>query len=275
MIIGVNNFLKLWRRKIGMQLSKNALRVLIIDDESHNRRSLRRLLEAEANAYAIEEACDGTEAIGKIPLFKPDIVILDIEMPSATGFDVLKCFPNRAFEVIFVTAYSNFAVQAFDSYACDYLLKPVHSARLATALARAKERLCARRTRPATDNQILQTPANNFLDSFFAKQGARATQIFCKDIVTILAVEGGTEIQTNERAYSCDHTLAHFWEQLDPALFFRVRRNAIVHRKAIAKVIHLFPMVLVMSNGTEVTVAKERRSEVRAWLNEDEALPHS
>jgi two-component system LytT family response regulator len=249
-----------------MQRLPNTLRVLVVDDESHGRRSIRRLLEANSNSYVIDEACDGTEATEKIPQFEPDLVILDIEMPSANGFDVLKNFPNRSFEVIFVTAYPNFAIQAFDSYVADYVLKPVHAARFETALARAKERLAARRTRPPQETQALQSPASGYIDSFFVKQGPRASQIFCKNVVLILATEGGTEIQTRERAYFSDITLAHFEKDLDPSLFCRVRRNTIVHRQAITKVMHRFPMVLIMSNGTEVSVAKDRRSEVRHWL---------
>jgi two-component system LytT family response regulator len=251
-----------------MNSPQGELRILVVDDESHGRRAVRRLLEKEAGAFAIDEACDGTEAAEKIASFDPDIVVLDVEMPSATGLDVLKMHPNRHFEVIFVTAYSQFAVQAFDSYACDYLLKPITPSRFATALSRARERLAARQNRNAAENRVLQSQTN-FLDSFFVRQGTRATQIFCHDIISLSSVEGGTEIQTQDRTFFCDQTLAHFENNLDPALFCRVRRNVIVHRIAIEKAIHLFPMILVMRGGVEVVVAKERRSEVRQWLSGD------
>jgi two-component system LytT family response regulator len=251
-----------------MNSPSGLLRVLVVDDESHGRRAVRRLLESDGESFIIDEACDGTEAMEKIASFEPDLLILDIEMPSANGFDVLKTYPNRTFEVIFVTAYSNFAIQAFDSYACDYLLKPVTPARFSTALARARERLAARQTRNASENRTLQSQSG-FLDSFFVRQGARATQLFSCDIIVISSIEGGSEIQTAERAYACDLTLAHFEEHLDPNAFRRVRRNVIVHRAAIERVVHLFPMILVMRNGTEVVVAKERRSEVRQWLSDE------
>jgi two-component system LytT family response regulator len=255
-------------KEVGMNSPVGTLRVLVVDDEAHGRRAVRRLLESEGDSFVIDEACDGTEACEKIASFHPNLLILDIEMPSATGFDVLKMYPNRSFEVIFVTAYSNFAIQAFDSYACDYLLKPVTQSRFSTALARARERLALQQNRSPIDNRNLLSQVN-YLDSFFARQGARATQIFCRDIVAISSVEGGTEVQTIERAFVCDFSLAHFEGNLDPLHFCRVRRNVIVHRAAIEKVIHLFPMILVMRNGTEITVAKERRSEVRRWLSDE------
>jgi two-component system LytT family response regulator len=253
-----------------MNSTAEKVRVLIVDDETHARRAIRRLLECEKEAYFLDEACDGTEAAEKIASFAPDLLILDIEMPGVSGFDLLRAFPNRSFEVVFVTAYSNFAIQAFDSHACDYLLKPVHPSRFATALARAKERLDIRRNRSASENRAMQSVQHlHYLDSFFVRQGARATQIFSAEIITISSLEGGTEILTDERVFSSDHTLAHFEEHLDPVVFRRVRRNVIVHRRAITKVIHLFPMIIVMRHGSEVVVAKERRAEVRQWLNDE------
>jgi two-component system LytT family response regulator len=249
------------------------LRILVVDDEAHARRTIRRLLDSEAKAkdFAVDEASDGTEAMEKITSFKPDIVVLDVEMPSATGIDVLRNFPNRRFEVIFVTAYSNFAIEAFDSFASDYLLKPVTAARFSTALARSLERLRTAKNRSAEANKSLLTPQNQkiFLDSFFVRQGARETRLVSSDIISIFSGESGTEIQTDDRSYACDQTLSHFEENLDPAFFKRVRRNAIINRSAIEKIIHTFPMVLVMRNKTEVVVAKERRSLVRQWLSDE------
>lgn len=245
------------------------LRILVVDDESPARRAIQRLLAAIKEAIHVEEASDGVEASEKIADFDPDLVFLDIEMPSVGGFDLLGKFPNRRFEVIFVTAYRDFALRAFDSHASDYLLKPVNAERFKVAFEKARERLSARKGRSAAVNRSIQASNQNFLDSFFVRLGAHSTQIFSENIIMLSAVSGGTEIQTAERSYHSDETLSFFSDKLDSNLFFRVRRNAIVHRKFIRKVIHQFPMILILSQGSEITVAKERRSDVRQWLSAD------
>lgn len=248
-------------------MTTEAIRTLIVDDESHARRTLHHLLERNPHGFLVQEACDGVEAMERIAEFNPELVLLDIEMPGSSGFDVLRAFPNRAFEVIFITAYANFAIQAFDACACDYLLKPVSPARFDVAIERAHERLLSRASRWPDLNRALLA-SHHYLDSLFIRHGKRASHVFCRDIVQVSASEGGVEIVTAEREFPTDLSLSYLEEHLDPAHFRRVHRNTIVHRRAIRKVLHGFPMVLELTNGTTVTVAKERRSGVRRWLEE-------
>jgi len=125
------------------------MRILIVDDERPARDKLRRLLAQEPDVSAIEEARDGVEALEKLEAFAPDLLLLDIQMPEIGGLDVAASLPTPAPLVVFVTAFDQYAIQAFDADAIDYLLKPYDQPRLQRALSRARERLATRAGAPA------------------------------------------------------------------------------------------------------------------------------
>src|SRR5262245_47839535 len=121
---------------------QNAPRVLVVDDEALARRNLTILLSRDGTIGSIAECSSGAEAIEKIRQWKPDIVFLDVQMPECDGFDVLEMLGgDMPPAVIFVTAYDDYALKAFDAGALDYILKPFDDARFARALERAKEKL--------------------------------------------------------------------------------------------------------------------------------------
>src|SRR5476649_554141 len=120
------------------------MRVLIVDDERPARDKLRRLLEQEPDIAAIDEARDGVDALERLPAFAPDLLLLDIQMPEITGLEVAASLPAPAPLVVFVTAYDEYALRAFDANAIDYLLKPYDQQRLQRALQRLRERLSQR-----------------------------------------------------------------------------------------------------------------------------------
>jgi two-component system LytT family response regulator len=121
------------------------MRILIVDDERPARDKLRRLLEQEPDITEIGEARDGVEALERLPDFAPDVLMLDIQMPEITGLDVAASLPSPAPLVVFVTAYDEYAIRAFDANAIDYLLKPYDQQRLQRALQRVRERLAQQR----------------------------------------------------------------------------------------------------------------------------------
>ncbi|KQQ40187.1 two-component system response regulator [Duganella sp. Leaf126] len=130
------------------------MRVLIVDDERPARDKLRRLLAQEPDISAVAEARDGVEALELLAEFAPDLLLLDIEMPEVSGLDVAASLPAPAPVVVFVTAYDNYAIRAFDANAIDYLLKPYDQQRLRRALDRARARL----TQPAAPANALAPP---------------------------------------------------------------------------------------------------------------------
>ncbi|NRA64180.1 MAG: response regulator transcription factor [Pseudobacteriovorax sp.] len=237
------------------------MRVLVVDDEAHARQSVIDLLQQYSSAIDIVEACDGVEAVEIIAKEEPDLVILDVEMPAVSGFDVLRQFPNRSFDVIFVTAYSEFAVEAFEQSACDYIMKPLRQQRFNLAMEKHRRR---RGDLSSLNRQLIASGI--YMDSFFIKIGSKANHIFTRDIPWIEASQGGTDIHLSDRSYGSDFSLALFEEQLDPRVFFRVRRNIIVNRKFIERITFGYPIILHLYDGTEIRVAKDRRSRVRQWL---------
>ena len=118
--------------------------VLIVDDEALARARLRRLLAAHEGVEIVGEACDGAQALDQVTTLAPDAVLLDVQMPGASGLDVAASLPDPAPAVVFVTAFDHYAVPAFDAAAVDYLLKPVEPARLSLAIGRLRERIAAR-----------------------------------------------------------------------------------------------------------------------------------
>ncbi len=117
------------------------MRILIVDDERPARDKLRRLLEQEADCEHIDEARDGVEALEQVAQSRPDVLFLDIQMPEVSGIEVAASLPAPAPLIVFVTAFDQYAISAFDANAIDYLLKPYDQARLQRALARARQRL--------------------------------------------------------------------------------------------------------------------------------------
>ena len=136
------------------------MRVLIVDDERPARDKLHRLLAREAGIDAIEQARDGVEALQLAATFAPDVLFLDIQMPEVGGFDVAASLPAPAPLVVFVTAYDEYAVRAFDACAVDYLLKPYDGERLRRAVQRVRERLAARRLAAGTATASGGAPAS-------------------------------------------------------------------------------------------------------------------
>jgi two-component system LytT family response regulator len=127
------------------------MRILIVDDERPARDKLRRMLEQAPGITAIDEARDGVEALERLPAFAPDLLLLDIQMPEINGLDVAASLPAPAPLVVFVTAYDDYAIRAFDANAIDYLLKPYDQPRLDRALQRVRERLAERQRAAAPD----------------------------------------------------------------------------------------------------------------------------
>jgi two-component system LytT family response regulator len=135
------------------------MRVLIVDDERPARDKLRRLLSHEPDIAAIEEARDGVEALERAAAFAPDAIFLDIQMPEVGGFDVAASLPAPAPLIVFVTAYDEYAIRAFDANAIDYLLKPYDQPRLQRALQRLRDRLAIHRAAPAAPASAASAPA--------------------------------------------------------------------------------------------------------------------
>jgi two-component system response regulator AlgR len=204
------------------------LRILIVDDEPLAVDRLRRLVEPMPDVIVVGEAGDGASAIQIAQATRADLVLLDIAMPGMDGIDVARALADSATDpaVVFVTAFDNFAVAAFDVAAVDYLMKPVEPERLARALARVRQhRAEGPRDRAATP------PA--YVEEFWIPDQNGLVRIAAADIERITAERDYMRLHVGRRSWLIHRTIARLEQELDPARFIRVHRSVILRRDAI------------------------------------------
>ena len=232
------------------------MRILIVDDERPARDKMRRLLEQEPGITAIEEARDGIEALERLPAFAPDVLLLDIQMPEVSGLDVAASLPSPAPLVVFVTAYDQYAIQAFDANAVDYLLKPYDQQRLQRALQRVRERLAHPQATPA----VHPLPAISQL-LIPERGGTRIVKV--EQIQWIETADNYVVLHTADAQPLMRQTLAGLVDKLGPR-FQRCHRRAAVQLDWIAGVQNLDKgdSELVLRSGARVPCSRQYRAEV-------------
>ena len=200
------------------------IRVLIVDDEAPARARLKQLLATTSGVEVIGEAASGTQAMEASVELKPDLLLLDIEMPGATGMDVAASLPHPRPAIIFCTAFNQYAVDAFELNAVDYLLKPVSRARLAQALQRVQPRA------DSLEAMVRTRPDSRFL----VRNRERYVVVPADRVLYFAAQDGLTRLVAGEQ-YWMDPTLNDLETRLDANRFFRISRAAIVAFDAIAR----------------------------------------
>jgi two-component system LytT family response regulator len=239
------------------------VKILCVDDEDLSRQHMLRLLNKREESFDLEEACNGLEAIEKITQWSPDIVFLDIKMPGLSGFDVLYQLESRPFQIIFQTAYDEYAVKAFEVNACDYLLKPYNEQRFSTALDKA---LDGRNNNSLEKLEKKLMTDDIFLSRFVVKMPNRAVIIEEEDIHYFVSKDHTTWIHLKDVSYAYDYSLKFIEDRVDPKIFLRIHRNTMVHRNKIESFSLTTPMTIKLSDGSRHQVAKERRRKVNQIL---------
>jgi DNA-binding LytR/AlgR family response regulator len=245
------------------------MRVLIVDDEVLARERLERLL-ADINGVALTgQAGDGVQAVGMIERERPDLVLLDVQMPGLDGFGVIEALEEPP-PVVFVTAYDEYAIRAFEVNALDYLLKPVSHERLEKAIHRARE--------AQTEEQDFSSRLAPLLESL-ASQGHYLTRLAVRDRDRIRVLDTDevdwidvederTLVHAGDDAYLVRRTLAELEAQLDPARFFRAHRSVIVNLDRVKEIIPWFKGShrLRLTTGAEVDLSRARARALRKIL---------
>jgi two-component system LytT family response regulator len=245
------------------------LRTLIVDDESPARERLKRLLAGIEGIELIGEAASGIQAVEMIEQEKPDLVLLDIQMPGLDGFEVIEALQDPPL-VIFVTAYDEYAIRAFEVNALDYLLKPFSRERLAKAVRRAQEALAEERDFPAQLGPLLESLAAQ--GRYLARLAVRdRDRIRVLDVgeVDWIGIEGEqVMVHVGDQAYPIRRTLTELEARLDPAQFFRAHRSAIVNLSRVKEVIPWFKgsHKLRLTTGAEVDLSRARARTLRKLL---------
>lgn len=245
-------------------------RVVIVDDEPLARERLRMLVAGEDWLEIVAECPDGLSAIATIQKLQPELVFLDVQMPGATGFDVIQAIgAERMPFVIFVTAYDRYALRAFDVHALDYLLKPFDRERFQQALRRARQQL-ERRSQGDLERRLLQLvqdlkPAPHRLERFVIKAGGRVFFVRSEEIDWIEAAGNYVKLHVGAEAHLFRETMNALESQLDPDTFFRVHRSHIVNIERVRELQPWFngEYVVFLRDGTRLTLSRGYREKLQ------------
>jgi len=244
------------------------LRVLVVDDEPLARRRLRRLLQGDRGVEVVRECGDGASAAQAIAELAPDVVLLDVEMPGMDGFAALKaCRATPLPEVVFVTAYDQYAVRAFEHHALDYLLKPVSRERLAAALTHARRRLGARRPgvrARRVDGLLQETGGDRPALRLLVHERDRAYFVRTDDVDYLESDGNYVWAHTAHRRSRIRATLAALATRLDPDRFRRISRTCVVNVDRVREIQPWFhgDAIAILQSGQRLRVSRTRRHEL-------------
>lgn len=230
----------------------SGVRVLIVDDEPLARSGIRDLIERHTDLVVVGECGDGSAALGAIKEFEPELLILDVQMPEMSGVEVARSIPpKRRPAIIFVTAYDQFAVEAFELRAADYVLKPFRDERLLDAIAEARGRI-----------------PSQPLDRVVVKTAGYTRLVRVGEIDWIEAADYCVKLHVGTARHVVRQSMQHLEQRLDPTKFFRVHRSAIVNLDRIKEIepFHQGDQVIVLTDGAKLKLSRSRREQLEARL---------
>lgn len=257
------------------------LRILIADDEEPARSELSFQLEQLDDIEIVDQAADGLQAVSLAEALVPDVVLLDIQMPGLTGFEVARQLLERGVgsHVVFVTAFDQYAIEAFEVSAVDYLLKPVEPARLAQMIQRVRRRIAS--ARDSTNGTIANKELERIVQYVAERQsrrerlairvGERFLLVQAEDIVhASLADEVITVVTGSLVGTSNYRTLDELHSHLDPAVFWRVHRSHVVNINKIKEIVPWFNRNYILrmqdGKGAEIPVSRTQSKRLREHL---------
>jgi two-component system LytT family response regulator len=250
-------------------------KVLIIDDEPLARRGIRARLKRFTDFVVVGDCEDGISGVEAIRRHQPDLVFLDIEMPAMSGFEMLATLPKKTLPlVIFLTAYGEYALSAFDVHAFDYLLKPIDNARFAESIARARQRLKLNAS-DAVDERVnsllseLKKRSQRYVERFVVRVGSRLTFVLTDEIDWIEAVGDYAGLHVGGRRPLLRGTLNALEARLDPNKFVRIHRSSIVQTSRIQE-LQTLPnreLRVRLMDGTDLKVSRTYRDRLDRWLS--------
>jgi two-component system LytT family response regulator/two-component system response regulator LytT len=257
------------------------LRVIVVDDEQLARDELCYQLDRLVDVETVAQAGNGLEALTAINRHGPDLVFLDVQMPGLTGFEVARRLldDDDPPAVVFVTAYDQHAIEAFEVNAVDYLLKPVEAGRLEQAVHRARRRLSSDRGNPAPRlhdqlEQIVKMMAvgrNSRRDQVALKVGERFLLVQANEIIYASLADDSINIVTGQVVGTSNYrTLDDLQARLDPAVFWRVHRSHLVNINKIKEIVPWFSRNYILrmkdAKATEIPVSRSQTKRLREYL---------
>jgi two-component system, LytTR family, response regulator len=252
------------------------VRALIVDDEPLARRGVALRLKRFRDVEVVGECGDGPSAVEKILELTPDVIFLDVQMPGMDGFEVLRALPRENLPmVIFLTAYEQHALRAFEVHALDYLLKPVDDERFGTAMQRARQVM-------DTDNKIqmaerivhlLEERPGKYVSRFPVRVGSRIQVVLTDDIEWIAAAGDYAELHCGGRCHLLRETMNALDQKLDPLQFLRIHRSKIVRVGCVRELraIDNREYLVMLSDGSEHRSSRTYADRLEDWLSSEKS----
>jgi two-component system LytT family response regulator len=249
------------------------IRVLVVDDEPLAREKIRGMAADDAELRVVGECSNGAEAIDAVQTLRPDLILLDVQMPEVGGFAVLEALKDEGLPpVIFITAYDHYAVRAFEFHALDYLLKPFDRERFRAAIDRAKRQI-RRENGGALDARILalleqMREQPRYTERLVVKTGGRVFFLNADEIDWVEAEGNYVSIHAGKKSYLLRETISGIEGQLDPRHFVRIHRSAVVN---INRIKELQPWShgeyhVILHDGTQLTLSRSYRDNLQSAL---------
>lgn len=244
-------------------------KALIVDDEELARKLLREMLASHPEIEIAAECANGMEAVKAAGEHKPDLLFLDVQMPKLTGLDVLELIDPAGVSVVFVTAYDQYAMKAFDVHAVDYLLKPFSRERFEAALDRAKNRKSDARP-DAVSLAAAARPAGQYLERIVVKDGTKVALIPVRKLDYAEAMDDYVSLASEGKKLLKQQTISSLEAALDPALFVRIHRSYLVNFERVARIepYGKDSRVAVLSNGVKLPVSRTGYERLKKLMGE-------
>ena len=250
------------------------IKALIVDDEAIARERVRRFLSAESDIEVLGECRNGREAVTAIKKFTPDLVFLDIQMPEMNGFEVLAAVGTQTIPaIVFVTAYDQYAIRAFEVHALDYLLKPFNRERFRRSLQHART-LLGRDKQEVKDDRLLSLledikSSHKYAERLVIKSTGRVYFLKTVEIDWIEACGNYVNLHSGSEKHMLREAISHLESRLDPDKFLRIHRSRLVNIDRIKELTPLFngDYTVTLQDGTELTLSRTYRDRLQSLFD--------
>ncbi len=244
-------------------------KAVVVDDEELARQLLKEMLGTHPEIEVVAECGNGMTAVKAVAEHSPDLLFLDIQMPKLTGFDVLELIDTQNMAIVFVTAYDQYAMKAFDVHAADYLLKPYSRERFEAALERAKQRKGEKQPEPAGLANAAR-PAGQYAERIVVKDGTKVTLIPVAKLEYAEALDDYVSLVSEGKKHLKQQTISSLEASLNPAVFVRIHRSYIVNFERVARIEPYAKdsRVAVLSSGVKLPISRAGYDRLRQAMGE-------
>lgn len=256
------------------------IKAIVVDDEPPARRNLRALLKSVPDIELVKECGNGRDAVTFIRALQPELVFLDVQMPEMNGFEVLEALTDQPMPVIiFVTAYDQYALKAFEVSALDYLLKPFDDARFHKALAGARRQIeqqdaseLGRKLLTLMGSRDARPDAKRYLTRLMVKTAGRVIFVRADEIDWIEAYDNYVRLHVTGKAHLLRQTMNELGTALNPEQFARIHRSTIVNLDRVKELHpHFNEHLVILHDGTELKLSRSRKEQLEQWLGRGSA----